>query len=183
MSQLEYERAFWGDCLNTLGEERKHLVYAGLMGVPPDLAGADVLDIGGGPVSMLLKIANRGSGCVVADPLLPDFPAWVHARYFAAGIETWPITGEALSSRAAFDEAWIYNVLQHVDDPELVVTNARHAARVVRVFEWVGLPAYDGHPHELAAADLEHWLGGSGMTAELDEQGCVGTAFFGAFGP
>lgn len=33
MTALAYELGFWGDCLDTLGEENKHLVYAPLMGI------------------------------------------------------------------------------------------------------------------------------------------------------
>ena len=176
----EYELAFWGDCLDTFGEERKHFVYAGLMGIDFTQPVGAVLDIGSGPVSMLLKCHARGA-CSVLDPLMDEFPAWVRHRYDEAGIAAWAARGEDLPRLAAYDEAWIYNVLQHVDDPERVVANARAAAGVVRLFEWVGIPAYPGHPHELAEADLRRWLGGRGTLTELAHEGCYGTAFSGAF--
>jgi hypothetical protein len=180
MAVFHYELAFWGDCLDTLGEEQKHRVYAPLMGVESDLAGRSVIDIGGGPVSLLLKCRNRGD-CVVADPLIGEFPGWVRERYRENLIEPWRMRGEELNA-SGFDEAWIYNVLQHVDDPAMVCANARHAAEVVRVFEWIDIPAYDGHPHELTQDMLEEWLGGKGMTVTLAEDGCFGRAFYGVFG-
>lgn len=180
MSAQTYELSFWGDCLNTLGEERKHLVYAPLMGITWNMAGLSVLDVGGGPVSMMLKCAQRGVSAV-ADPLLDEFPTWVHDRYTAAGIDTWCLRGEDLDA-TGFDEAWIYNVLQHVDDPELVCANACRAARTVRVFEWINIPAYDGHPHELTQHRLEEWFGGRGISTRLAQDGCYGQAFYGMFG-
>lgn len=80
----EYETDWWGTCANTLQEEQKQLIYAARMGLvaqwgvghPPvfDLEGRSVIDIGGGPVSLLLKCGNRGRA-VVADPA--EWPVWV----------------------------------------------------------------------------------------------------------
>lgn len=186
---MEYEAAFWGDCLNTFGEEQKHYVYAQRMGLTilGDTiltGGARVLDIGSGPASMLLKVADRGEGCTALDPLLLTWPSWVAHRYLEAEIECRAISGEELSPDGdRYDEAWIYNVLQHVEEPELVISRARARADVVRLFEWIDIPAYDGHPHELRARDLRSWLGGSNTwgVERMDENGCVGMAFYGSF--
>jgi len=180
LPSADYELAFWGDCLHTLEEEQKHRVYAPLMGIGWNLHGAAVLDIGGGPVSMLLKAHNRG-GCAVIDPLIDRFPQWVRDRYLESGIEAWAMRGEDIDFDG-YDEAWVYNVLQHVDDPTAVCANARASASVVRVFEWIDIPAYEGHPHELTQDALEEWLGGRGMTVMLAQDGCYGRAFYGVFG-
>ena len=174
----DYELAFWGDCLGTANEERKHRVYAALMGIDFLSPQGRVLDIGAGPVSMLLKCVSRGN-CVALDPLMASFPAWVRQRYVAADIE--PVTGIGEEAAAlftpVFDEVWVYNVLQHVTDPERVVASARKLAPRVRLFEWVGIPAYDGHPHELNARDLGSWLGEKGRVVPLACEGCHGEAF------
>lgn len=182
---MSYESEFWGDCLNTFDEEAKHFVYARYMGLQQShysflVNGARILDIGGGPVSMLLKCSDRGKSAVL-DPLLGSFPKWVRERYKKAGIAMLAMRGED-QSLSDFDEAWVYNVLQHVDDPELVIANARKAAKLVRLFEWIDIPAYDGHPHELKAADLSRWLSeGDSRTLSLAEGGCHGSAFSGVF--
>jgi hypothetical protein len=49
-----------------------------------DARGATVLDLGGGPVSMLLKAVNLSVGIVV-DP--GRYPEWIYARYEHAGVE------------------------------------------------------------------------------------------------
>lgn len=183
----EFERGWWGDCFLTYGEESKQLTYAHRMGlrIVPwggqwpvyDLGGRSVLDIGGGPVSMLLKCVNGGRRMVV-DPC--EYPGWVQVRYLSAGIEYVKGEGERpWSQDAAFDEVWIYNVLQHTRDPELILKNALAAAPVLRIFEWIDMPAHEGHPHELKADVLDGWLGFRGTVERMHENGCVGTAYYG----
>lgn len=185
----DYEANFWGNCANTYHEEQKQVAYALRMGLPPiwdcvhpptfDLEGRSIIDIGGGPVSLLLKSVNGGR-CVVADPA--PWPSWVRQRYKECGIEFWSMAGESESITGySFEEAWIYNVLQHVQDPELVITNARSIAKVIRIFEWIDISAYEGHPHELARESLEKWLGAPGFVADVNEGGAVGRAFYGVF--
>lgn len=193
-----WELAWWQGCTNTFGEEQKQLTYANRMGLVAqniagkwpvyDLERKSVVDIGGGPVSMLLKAVNLRLG-VVVDPC--HYPLWVSARYQAAHIqqvvmrgEDMPADGKMLAEahKAPFDEAWIYNVLQHTDDPERVVANARVSARLIRLFEWVDTTPSDGHPHTLRADDLARWLGSPGTLEYLSgENGCLGFAYHGVF--
>jgi len=182
------ETAWWGDCANTWHEEQKQFVYAKRMGLqanwacahPPtyDLEGHSVIDIGGGPVSLLLKCVNKGRA-VVADP--GSFPEWVTERYSACGIEYWRTDGEDISGYT-FDEAWLYNCLQHVNDPDIVIARARELAPVIRLFEWIDIQPYAGHPHLLTEENLNHALQATGFTARVDESGAVGRAYYGVFG-
>lgn len=183
----EWEASWWGDCVNTLGEELKQLTYAKYMGLVGhqndgkgpfyDLRGARVLDIGGGPVSMLLKAVNFTG--VVVDPC--PYPEWISARYEAAGITYFQVEGEYFGVPGRFDEVWIYNVLQHVIDPVAVIETARRYADVLRIFEWVGAETNDAHPHSPTASDLTEWIGKRGTLVRVDENGAVGTAYFGVF--
>jgi 2-polyprenyl-3-methyl-5-hydroxy-6-metoxy-1,4-benzoquinol methylase len=182
-----FEKSYWGDCLNTFDEEQKHFVYARLMGIPVnhwrfDARGKSVLDIGGGPVSMLLKAANKGNNCAVLDPL--QLPYWVIRRYTTAGISCITLRAEDwLRDRgqsSLFDEVWIYNCLQHVVNPEKILSGVRAlpGKPSVRIFEWVNIPAHEGHPHELTKEKLDGWLGVDGKVTQLDgEMGCSGQAY------
>ena len=183
------ETAWWSDCANTWWEEQKQIAVARRLGLetvwggahPPTfpLGGRSVIDLGGGPVSLLLKCVDRGQ-CAVVDP--GDFPPWVAARYAHCGIGFWHGPAEQIDDEELrFDEAWIYNVLQHVIDPETVVRVARSHAATVRVFEWVNLPPYPGHPHTLTPEALDEWLGAPGFVTEMNESGCVGRAYYGVF--
>lgn len=175
----EREREWWGDCTNTADEEKKQEKYADLMGLgayrlrgtghrspPYNLHGKSVLDIGGGPTSLLLKCTKRGRA-VVADP--GEWPQWVLDRYAAAGIEYRQVKGEDLAGTSkSFDEAWLYNVLLHVENPRLIVENAKRLAHVVRVFEWVGTQADQMHPQAFTKEQLDELLGEPGQTHEVE---------------
>lgn len=218
----EFERGFWSDCANTFTEEIKQLSYGYKMGLTAyanagkwpcyNLEGKHVLDIGGGPVSMLLKCENRGR-CRVVDPC--PYPTWIRLRYMEVGIEYYSGKGEDIYSPikgdeeynlikndelvngtwtngrfyptdhketvGQWDEVWIYNVLQHVEDPELIIKNAQVVSSVIRMFEWIDLPPHEGHPHELKEAELNKWLGGTGTTEWLNENNCYGRAYYGVF--
>ncbi|HUV93922.1 MAG TPA: glycosyltransferase [Anaerolineae bacterium] len=171
---LRAEQKWWGNCVNTVAEETKQLQYAKRMGlnqyhaqgtglyIPPfDLRGQSVLDIGGGPVSLLLKCVNLGKA-VIIDP--GEWPRWVMDRYSAAGIEYVQRPAEGADLGEKFDEVWLYNVLQHVESPEAVIATALRHGRTVRVFEWLGVPSDTKHPHCLVKADLDRWLGVNGAT-------------------
>jgi len=173
------EAEWWGDCANTYAEETKQLHYAARMGLVSattpmggyyplyPLAGASVIDIGGGPVSMLLKSIGA-SDMLVVDPA--EYPPWVYERYHEHRIATLRMPVESYDCVAHFDEAWIYNCLQHVVDPERVIDVAKRCAKLIRLFEWIDIPAYAGHPHELKAAELDRWLGSGGVVMAVDEQ-------------
>jgi hypothetical protein len=188
---ITFEQEFWGNCANTFGEEAKQLVYARFMRLPVsgdwrsmfniEMGGKSVIDIGGGPVSLLLKCLNvRGT---VVDPL--EYPRWVYARYAAANIRYIQMRGEDLlpvPGFGPFDEAWIYNCLQHVDDPEQIIRNARSIAKTIRMFEWIEIPPHLGHPQMLMEHSLAAALGGPGGTERLNgESGCFGRCFYGVF--
>lgn len=185
----DYELDFWGTCANTWHEEEKQFAYASRMGLlalwrgahPPvfDIGGRSVVDVGGGPVSLLLKCQNKGRA-VVVDP--SAFPEWVLARYSHCDIEYWRMEGESPSfSGYTFDEVWIYNTLQHVVDPIKVIENAKDIAKTLRIFEWIDIEPYDGHPHLLTELLLDEAIGSKGFTSRVDERGAVGRAYYGVF--
>lgn len=152
----EWERNWWGDCRNTAEEESKQLAYAEAMGIDFDLKGKRVLDVGGGPVSLLLKTVNRGEGCTVLDPVF--YPGWTVERYNSQGIRVVQLPAEQFRYEGGFDEVWMYNVLQHVDDPREVLRWTMSLAPVVRVFEWVDIPIYHGHLHVITQYMMEDAL-------------------------
>ena len=186
----EWESNWWDKCQNTYGEEEKQVVYAHRMGLRMvhdgrspyniDMQERSVVDIGGGPVSLLLKCFNLGLA-VVVDPLV--VPEWVYQRYNSAGITLINEQAEAMSvDEGKFDEAWIYNCLQHTEDPHTVVRNALNVASYVRVFEWLDTRVNEGHPHTFTKEILDDWLMGDGKVEVLQgEANCYGKCYYGIF--
>jgi 2-polyprenyl-3-methyl-5-hydroxy-6-metoxy-1,4-benzoquinol methylase len=181
-----WEKDWWGNCANTYGEEEKQLVYAKRMGLKTFYNGSsqynfiatgNILDIGGGPISMLLKCPNaRGT---VVDPC--SYPTWVYERYDLANVKHEKIPAEDITYENQFDEVWIYNVLQHVLDPMKVVSNALKAGKFIRIFEWLEIGTNIGHPHNLTKENLDAWLKGNGKEEQLNEGSCIGKCYFGIF--
>ena len=183
------EKEWWASCANTFGEEVKQTVYAAKMGLKVyddgnspfciDKSGLNILDIGCGPVSMLLK--TKANIKVAIDPC--DYPAWVKMRYTEAGILNERYKGEDIPDDLGykFDEVWIYNVLQHVEDPKKVIDNAKRMGKLIRIFEWIDAETNEMHPHKLTWPLLDEWLGGKGKIENINELGCVGKCYYGAF--
>jgi len=179
----KFEIEYWGNCANTFDEDQKHYVYAKFMeiiriGYSFDAQNKRILDIGGGPSSMLLKCKNLTEG-KVCDPI--DYPEWTKLRYAGHNISVNVQPGEAVDEEG-WDEVWIYNCLQHVESVERIINNAKRAAPVLRIFEWIDIPAHDGHPFELTKDMLDSIIAlpGSG-TVTLHESGCYGKAYYGVF--
>lgn len=189
--EAEWWRVTCRNCVNTFEEEKKQLEYAEKMGLEVDdwsridLGSRSVIDIGGGPVSLLLK--TTGGIRLVLDPLVATWPHWVYDRYRVAGIDVLNARGEdpldLTQFEEEFDEAWIYNCLQHVEDPEAVIANAFQVAKVIRIHEWINTGVSDGHLHTLTVERLQEALhtNGGAIYRKTFPNGTYVDAFYGVF--
>ena len=178
-----WEANWWGDCLNTYGEETKQFEYAPKMGleVLSDsqgkfflIGGVSVLDVGGGPISLLLKCRDRGRSIVI-DPC--NYPPWITRRYKEGDIEYKRTKAEAMSFDEIFDEVWLYNVLQHVDSLEGTVRGCQKYGKIIRVFEWLEIGVAPGHPHNLLEEELNDLFHGEGKVVPAQR----GKEYYGIF--
>ena len=180
----EFEREFWGDCTNTFDEEQKHYVYSQCMKLQRQHytfhldKPSKIIDIGGGPTSMMLKTKDVLKGSIVVDPLANDYPQWVHDRYETRGIKALCMNGEDIDTiEETFDEAWMYNVLQHTDDPIKILKNMLKISKKIRIFEWIDIPPHEGHPHMLTEKMLNETLGVKGHVSHHQSNGCYGKSW------
>ncbi len=192
-AQLE-EQKWWGNFVNTFVEEQKQFYYAEKMEIyfsslkSIDLFKQSILDIGSNAISMLLKSYNGGKLTVV-DPI--GIPKWALERYKAANINYVQKMAEDFNDNFEYDECWIYNVLQHVKDPEKIIKSAIKQSKVLRIFEWIG--EYHNpdkkedelnkklHPNILTEADLNKWIGKNGTVEEVNTPVLKGKAYYGVF--
>jgi SAM-dependent methyltransferase len=123
-----------------------------------DLSGKSVIDIGAGPWSMLLRSYNA-KWRIAVDPI--DWPPSVRRRYAAYKIEFLQKGGEDVGNLLVADEVWLYNCLQHVTDPMLVLENAKKICKKIRIFEWLYIPTDICHPHFLTPELLFKGLKGT----------------------
>lgn len=182
-----YEKEGWGDCKegHVVSEDKKQPVYARLMGLelPFDAGGKSILDVGGGPISMLLKTKNFSKATVV-DPC--DYPLDVIRGYKNKDIEFVNEMAEEFLSKEKYDEVWCYNVLQHTHDPVKILENMKKNSKgIIRIFEWVYAPPTIGHPQFITREMIENIFNKDGWKwvafdeNYLNEDGCVGRAVFG----
>jgi hypothetical protein len=142
----KFERNWWTVCTAEHPDEiRKNNIEARFMMVDRGLPGKSVIDIGCGPLSLLQRI-KVGTGTA----LDPCHYGDLEKEYEKNGIRRLFKKGEDLSEAdGTFDEAWIYNCLQHVLNPTQILENAMKVASMVRIFEWTHLDPYEGHLHKL----------------------------------
>lgn len=57
------------------------------------------------------------------------------------------------------DEIWLFNVLQHVIDPDSIIVRAKEASKIVRFFEPVGTPLDKCHLHSFNLDYFRHHFG------------------------
>jgi glycosyltransferase involved in cell wall biosynthesis/SAM-dependent methyltransferase len=154
----QYERDWWGVEPQPHWDEEvaKQETYARLMGLPPDLdmGTRTILDVGCGPVSMLLRTTHGGAAGV--DPL--TMSEETKAKFAGANVALHQSKAEDFEPARRFDEGWMYNCLQHVDEPNKVVAMLLRSVDSVRIFEWIDLPVCEGHPHTLRVEQFERWL-------------------------
>ena len=144
---------------------------------------ASVLDIGCGPLSLLLRYpTQRGVG------LDPIHYGDLEEEYAKKGIQRLIKRGEDLTEEdGQFDEVWIYNCLQHVENPTKIIENAIKVSKMVRIFEWTFIKPYKGHLHELTPALLSdpfkqsNWTSLMSATGLLNHSGLDGNYFMGIF--
>ena len=109
-------------------------------GISFDLAGKSILEIGPGRIGCLLFCENFKQSYVL-DPLpFPDSEPLYHQKSIQVIQEP--------AETAIFpkvDEIWLINVLQHVIDPDLILTKALNTG-IVRVFEPINVETDVAHP-------------------------------------
>lgn len=201
------ERAFWESLtLDTvLGILRGYSAFLQRIGpeaVHELLDGRDVMDLGVGPLGISLASLTGAKRhvrrLVKVEPLrrlsLATTPAgreewarplvdWVEA--LGTEGEQVQVSGEAMGFREEFDTILVYNVLDHVDEPSVVLERCRAALRpsgaiVIAVdcrssigkarFNQVtrrtlkGTTVVDAHPHTFVVADVTRLLREAGFS-------------------
>jgi hypothetical protein len=123
-----------------------------------DLEQKSILDIGGGPCSILLHSVNfKKPETTVVDPIYSLHPEFsgrldqIKQRYVNVGITFENKMAEeflcALPEEYKFDEAWIYNCLQHVYEPEKILVNTLKHTKILRLAEYINCPTDTAHLH------------------------------------
>jgi len=148
-------------------ERDKQTYSAKLMGLDfsnyvLDLGGKSVLEVGAGPIGLTLRCVNGRRK--VIDPL--PYPDWVWERYKYFGVEVEHLSAEDMNE-GDWDEVWVLNVLQHVNDVGLAMEKIKKSAKVLRIFDWLNVPSDTCHPNILTKEILDLGFGINGQTTPI----------------
>lgn len=127
----------------------KQKYYSLILEIPffYDFKNKSVLDIGGGPNSILLRSKNFSRARIV-DP--GNYSKEVVDNYYKNNIEYVKQLAENYNSTEKFDEVLIYNVLQHTVNTEKIIKNALDSATErIRFFDWGYTKPTLGHPQTI----------------------------------
>lgn len=157
-----YERAAWGNMIYITpnnGEVIKQNTYATEMGITDsinfesiDLKGKSVIDVGAGPISLLLRSKNFSSATAI-EPLF--YSDDVDNIYKSHGVELKRLPAEDIEETHVYDEVWMYNCLQHTMSPSKILNKIKTLGKRIRIFEWLDIPEHEGHPQEMK---VEHFV-------------------------
>ena len=133
---------------------KQDLYYIPKMLMPSvlDFGNAGILDIGCGPVSILIR--SKFDHALALDPL--DFND--AEAYAKLGINRVYAPAETFETSVSFNEVWLYNVLQHVQNVDAVITMMKNhcvPGGMVRIFEWLNVGLCSGHIHNLKVETFE----------------------------
>ncbi len=137
---------------NHFREAYKH--YFKWLDINPDLSGKSVIEIGPGRIAALLFCDNHKLSYVL-EPTEYDGIAHLYDKENLLVIkktaEEWDFPN--------VDEIWLFNLLQHVQDPDLLIKKCKESAKVIRFFEPVDLPTNLEHPFTFSMDDFKGYFG------------------------
>lgn len=143
------------------------------LGITANQSDKLIIEVGCGPYPAAMFCDNLSA--IVFEPLFSRSAecgsgiAWIRQPFEDAEVDL------------GADEVWLFNVLQHVRDPEAVVAKAKQVASVVRYFEPVDYGTCIYHPHTFSEADFNRWFPGSvkrytdRLPAFFDSDCCYGS--------
>jgi len=145
-----------------------------------DLGGKTIVDIAGGPNSLLLRCKNYKKAYIV-DP--GDFPDYITDRYRDRGIEIAKMPAEEFVYPEGVDEVWMYNALAHVYDPFKILLEAKSHSKTLRIMEGIHCGTNIQHPQDLTQEGFEKTLGVKGEVVDPQDPppSPRGLHFFGVF--
>lgn len=158
MRERELQNAGMGYAEGLFHYAKTYENYFRYVGLGKDLSGLTVIEVGAGDYPALNYCHNFVKGFVV-DPLPSDVLIGICEK---TGLELINIPFESAAfaeDQGGTVEVWLFNLLQHVEDPKTVVDAAKKIAHRIRFFEPINEPITDYHLHTFTLEDYQSWFG------------------------
>lgn len=152
--------------------------YKKYLHIDNDLTGKTILDIGGGPLSMLLWCQKFLKAWVI-DPL--PMPEIIANRYKNYNIHLISCPAEEVNFPKT-NEIWVYNCLQHVMNPDLIIKKALDSCSTIKIFEPINYETNIEHIHKFTYEYFKNkFNGGSLYVGGSIKQFHTADCFYGEF--
>jgi len=128
--------------------------YFEYLGIDKDLKGKKIMEIGPGRISGLLFCENYSKSYIIEPTEYED----IDYLYEGKNLEIIKKTVEE-TDLPEVDEVWIFNLLQHVQNPDLLVSKCKEVSKIIRFFEPIDLPTNLEHPFTFSKNDFITYFG------------------------
>lgn len=130
--------------------------YFKYLEIDPDLKGKSVIEIGPGRISSLLFCENYSDSYIIE----PTEYEGIEHLYSDPKLHIIKKTAEEWDFEKV-DEVWLFNLLQHVQDPDLLISKCKKNSTIIRFFEPLDLPTDNEHPFTFNLNDFNEYFGES----------------------
>lgn len=120
-----------------------------------DVKNKKILEIGPGVFAALIYCQNTTQSAIV-EPM--DLPENVRQFYESRGIKIFKNAVEDLEFEQ-YDEVWVFNVMQHIWNPDVFVAKLKAISKRILFFEPIGTPLDDLHVHSYTLQDFQKYFG------------------------
>lgn len=131
-----------------------YINYFRLLKLGFDLGGLSIAEIGPADVPALAYCRNISRKSKIIEPMPSDI-----LLKLSPGIDIVPHPLECITEDIKTDEVWLFNVMQHIIDPDAFVSKCKEMAKRIRFFEPINYPTSIHHPHEYTMDDFKEWFG------------------------
>jgi len=147
--------------------------YFRYLNINLDLDGKTILEIGPARIAALLYCDNYGPSFIVEPTKYEDTEHLYDKKPITFIRELY----EECKSPIV-DEIWLFNVLQHIQDPDAFIEKCKQNAKIIRFFEPINTPIETHHPHSFTFEEYVKYFGDSvnlykGSTEKFHTADCV----------
>jgi hypothetical protein len=105
-----------------------------------------IVEVGPAFYPALLEIETKKS--IVVEPLFDKFDETIKLKWKNKNIVCYSTLLEQVTSEhIECDEIWIFNVMQHIMEPDLFLQKSIDCSKIIRIFEPINWPTNTAHPH------------------------------------
>ena len=131
--------------------------YFDFVGIDPAAVKSIIVEIGPADFPALMY-AHALQGVIIEPMPSTILRDWVEGHPWCE-LVTSPAEGYKIQPLGIRIEVWLFNVLQHVHNPDLIIANCKNFADTIRFFEPINCGTDECHLHNLTIEMFKNWFG------------------------